>query len=173
LIIESASEIYLYDYDGKQYIDFSTQVMNVNIGHGNSDGIAAITKQLNSVAYVSPAMVTKVRGELGETLAEISPGSLTKTFFTNGGADAIESAIWLARTVTGKYKIISKYRSYHGATYGAMSAGGDPRKRHIDRDGMANVVHVEDPLLLSLSLGERRILMQPRVCFACGACYSV
>ncbi|MFC1771412.1 aminotransferase class III-fold pyridoxal phosphate-dependent enzyme [Candidatus Margulisiibacteriota bacterium] len=145
LNIEKADGIYLFDRNGKKHIDFSSQLMNVNIGHNNKKVNAAIIKQLNEVAYVCPKMVTEARGALGKKIAQISPGNLGKTFFTTGGADAIENAIKLARIYTGKHKIITKYRSYHGATYGAISAGGDPRKLKVDRDALSSVVHVEDP----------------------------
>jgi len=143
--VTRADGISLYDESGKRYLDFSSQLMNVNIGHNHAHVKDAITKQLDDVIYVFPGMTTDARGKLGKKLAEIAPGNVNKTFFTNGGADAIENAIKLARIVTGKHKIITKYRSYHGATYGAISAGGDPRKAPVDRDLMPGVVHVEDP----------------------------
>ncbi|MFK5889942.1 MAG: aminotransferase class III-fold pyridoxal phosphate-dependent enzyme [Flavobacteriaceae bacterium] len=136
---------YVYDRDGKKYLDFSSQLMNVNIGHGNQRITKAVTKQMEQVSYVYPGMATDVRGELGKKLAEITPGNLTKSFFTLAGADAIENAIKLARIYTGRHKIITHYRSYHGATYGAIAAGGDPRKFAIDSQGMGNFVHVENP----------------------------
>lgn len=143
--ITKAEGIKVFDEDGKSYLDFSSQLMNVNIGHNHPHVKDAIKKQLDEVIYVFPGMTTDVRGKLGKKLSEIAPGNLTKTFFTNGGADAIENAIKLARLVTGRHKIITKYRSYHGATYGAFTAGGDPRKLPVDRDQMPGVVHVEDP----------------------------
>ncbi len=143
--VKSAKGVYLYDRDGKRYIDFSSQLMNVNIGHGHPAIRDAVIEQMNEVSYVFPGMITEVRGELGKKLAEISPGSLNKTFFTLGGAEAVENAIKLARVYTGRPKIISQYRSYHGGTYAAMSLSGDPRKFPIDSQGMPNVVHVENP----------------------------
>ncbi|MCF6280085.1 MAG: aminotransferase class III-fold pyridoxal phosphate-dependent enzyme [Flavobacteriaceae bacterium] len=136
---------YVYDRDGKKYLDFSSQLMNVNIGHGNQRIADAVVKQMQEVSYVFPGMATDVRGKLGKKIAEITPGNLTKTFFTLGGAEAIENAIKLARIYTKRHKIITQYRSYHGATYGAISAGGDPRKFAIDSQAMPNVVHVENP----------------------------
>jgi taurine---2-oxoglutarate transaminase len=136
---------YIYDREGKKYLDFSSQLMNVNIGHGNQRITEAVAKQMKEVSYVYPGMATDVRGRLGKKLAEITPGNLTKTFFTLGGAEAIENAIKLARLYTGRYKIITQYRAYHGATYGAISAGGDPRKFAIDSQSMPNIVHVENP----------------------------
>ena len=136
---------YVYDRDGKKYLDFSSQLMNVNIGHGNQRITEAVAKQMQELSYVYPGMATDVRGKLGKKLSEITPGNLTKTFFTLGGAEAIENAIKLARIYTGRHKIITFYRSYHGATYGAISAGGDPRKFPVDSQAMPNVVHVENP----------------------------
>jgi len=136
---------YVYDRDGKKYLDFSSQLMNVNIGHGNQRITKAVAKQMEQVSYVYPGMATDVRGALGKKLAEITPGNLTKTFFTLGGADAIENAIKLARIYTGRPKIITHYRSYHGATYGAITAGGDPRRFAVDSQAVNNFVHVENP----------------------------
>jgi len=136
---------YVYDREGKKYLDFSSQLMNVNIGHGNQRITKAVAKQMEQVSYVYPGMATDVRGKLGKKLAEITPGNLTKTFFTLGGADAIENAIKLARIYTGRHKIITHYRSYHGATYGAITAGGDPRRFAVDSQAVNNFVHVENP----------------------------
>ena len=136
---------YIYDRDGKKYLDFSSQLMNVNIGHGNQRITDAVAKQMKEVSYVYPGMATDVRGRLGKKLSEITPGNLTKTFFTLGGAEAIENAIKLARIYTGRHKIITHYRAYHGATYGAITAGGDPRRFPVDSQAMPNVVHVENP----------------------------
>ncbi|MCI5055518.1 MAG: aminotransferase class III-fold pyridoxal phosphate-dependent enzyme, partial [Flavobacteriales bacterium] len=137
--------VYLYDSNGKKYIDFSSQLINVNIGHGNRKVIEAITSQLQQLQFVYPGMSTDPRGQLGKRLAEIAPGNLSKTFFTLGGAEANENAIKLARTVTGRSKIMSFYRSYHGATYAAMSAGGDPRKFAMDNAAVPNMIHVHNP----------------------------
>ncbi|RMG21593.1 MAG: aminotransferase class III-fold pyridoxal phosphate-dependent enzyme [Bacteroidetes bacterium] len=142
---ERAEGVYVYERGGKRYLDFSSQLMNVNIGHGHPKVLHAIEQQMRQLCYVYPGMATEVRGRLGKKLAEISPGSLSKTFFTLGGADAIENAIKLARVYTGRPKIVSFYRSYHGGTYGAMSAGGDPRKHAIDSQAVPNFIHVENP----------------------------
>ncbi len=145
LAIQRGEGVYLYDYDGKRYIDFSSGLMNVNIGHSNQRVTKAVTDQMQQVSYVTPSCVTEVRGELGKKLAEISPGNLTKTLFTVCGATAIENAIKLARLYTGKHKIIARYRAFHGASYGAMTAGGDPRKLASDSQQIPNIIHVEDP----------------------------
>ncbi len=136
---------YVYDREGKKYLDFSSQLMNVNIGHGDQRITDAVARQMQEVSYVYPGMATDVRGQLGKKLADITPGNLTKTFFTLGGAEAIENAIKLARIYTKRHKIITHYRSYHGATYGAISAGGDPRKFAVDDQAVNNFIHVENP----------------------------
>ncbi|MBT8189382.1 MAG: aminotransferase class III-fold pyridoxal phosphate-dependent enzyme [Eudoraea sp.] len=143
--MERAKGVYLWDRSGKKYIDFSSQLMNVNIGHGNQRVAKAVSDQMKALSFVAPSIATMSRGDLGKKLAEITPGNLTKSFFTLGGAEAIENAVKIARIYSGKSKIIGQYRSYHGATYTAMSAGGDPRKHAIDAFGAANYVHVENP----------------------------
>jgi taurine--2-oxoglutarate transaminase len=141
----SAKGSYVYDRDGKEFLDFSSQLMNVNIGHGNQRITEAVARQMQELSYVYPGMTTEVRGLLGKKLAEITPGNLTKSFFTLGGAEAVENAIKLSRIYTKRHKIIGHYRSYHGATYGAMSAGGDPRKFAMDSQAVGGFVHVENP----------------------------
>ena len=140
-----AQGVYVYDQDGKRYIDFSSQLMNVNIGHGHAKVKAAVVQQMDELSFVYPGMATEARAKLGKKLAEITPARLTKSFFTLGGAEAVENAIKLARAVTGRHKIVSLYRSYHGATYGAMSAGGDPRRFGMDQQAVPNHVRVENP----------------------------
>ncbi|WP_324676991.1 aminotransferase class III-fold pyridoxal phosphate-dependent enzyme [Hymenobacter sp. GOD-10R] len=142
---ERTEGVYLYDRDGKRYIDFSSQLMNVNIGHGNQKVTEAVATQMRELSYVYPGMITKARGDLGRKLAEITPANLTKAFFTLGGAESIENAIKLARLYTGRHKIVTLYQSFHGASYGAISAGGDPRKLPVDSQAMPGVVHVENP----------------------------
>jgi taurine--2-oxoglutarate transaminase len=97
------------------------------------------------MSYAYPGMATDIRGKLGKKISEITPGNLTKSFFTLGGAEAIENAIKLARIYTGRHKVIAQYRAYHGATNGAISVGGDPRKFAVDSNAMPNIVHVENP----------------------------
>lgn len=145
IAVKHAEGVYLYDYDGKRYLDFSSGLMNVNIGHGNQRVSHAVVEQMQKVSFVTPSTVTEVRGLLGKKLAEITPGNLTKTFFTVCGASAIENAIKLARLYTGKHKVLARYRAFHGASYGAMTAGGDPRKLPSDSQQVPNIVHVEDP----------------------------
>ncbi len=145
ILVEKGQGVYFYDYEGKKYLDFSSGLMNVNIGHGHPRVAAAVLQQMNQVSYVTPSCATKVRGDLGKKLSEIAPPGITKTLFTTGGAEAIENAIKLARLYTGKHKILARYRAFHGASYGAMSAGGDPRKLPHDSQQIGNIVHIEDP----------------------------
>jgi len=145
IAVKRAEGIYLYDYYDKRYIDFSSGLMNVNIGHGNQRISKAVVKQMQEVSYVTPGFVTKARGDLGKKLAKICPGDLNKAFFTLCGATSIENAIKLARLYTGRHKIISRYQSYHGSTYGVMSAGGDPRKLPADVQQAPNFIHIDIP----------------------------
>jgi taurine--2-oxoglutarate transaminase len=145
IAIKYGKGVYLFDYDGRRYLDFSSGLMNVNIGHGNQRITQAVMEQMQQISYVTPSCVTAVRGELGKKLASITTGPLNKTLFTVCGASAIENAIKLARQYTGRHKIIARYRAFHGASYGAMTAGGDPRKLASDAQQAPNIVHVEDP----------------------------
>ena len=154
IAVKYGEGVYLYDYDGKRYIDFSSGLMNVNIGHGNQRVTEAVVKQMQEVSYVTPSCVTKVRGELGKKLASVTPKGLTKALFTVCGATAIENAIKLARLYTGRHKIITKYRAFHGSSYGAMSAGGDPRKLPADSQQAPNFIHVEDPFCYRCPFGQ-------------------
>ena len=147
IAVKYGEGVYLYDYDGKRYLDFSAGLMNVNIGHGDQRVTEAVVRQMQEVSYVTPSCVTKVRGQLGKKLASICPGDLNKAFFTLCGATSIENAIKLARLYTGRHKIIGRYQSYHGSTYGVMSAGGDPRKLPADAQQAPNFVHIDIPYL--------------------------
>ncbi|MCA9793751.1 MAG: aminotransferase class III-fold pyridoxal phosphate-dependent enzyme [Candidatus Eremiobacteraeota bacterium] len=142
--IARAKGVYFWDMDDKRYIDFSSQLMNVNIGHGHPKVIEAIQKQAAELAFVYPGLASKARGEAAQLLAEVTPGKLKKSFFTLGGADAIENAMKMARMVTGRQKVFTRYRSYHGATFGAMTAGGDPR-RLANEPGVPWIVRMLDP----------------------------
>lgn len=143
--VERAEGVYFFDRDGKRYLDFSSQLMNMNIGHNDSRVKDAVMKQMEQVNFVFPGAVTKARGDLSKKLADIAPGTLNKTFFTLGGAEAVDNAIKLARVYSGRHKVIATYRSYHGATYGAISTGGDPRKHAVDNQSVPNIVHVDNP----------------------------
>jgi taurine---2-oxoglutarate transaminase len=158
IAVKYGEGIYLYDYDGKRYIDFSSGLMNVNIGHGDQRITAAVVKQMQEVAYVTPSCVTKVRGELGKKLAEICPGDLNKAFFTLCGATSIENAVKLARLFTGRHKILTRYQSYHGASIGAISASGDPRRLPVDAQQAPNFVHFDLPYAYRYEYGEQALL---------------
>ena len=122
--VARAKGIYFWTPEGKRFIDFNSQLMSVNIGHGDERVIRAITEQAAVLCYANPFMATEPRARLGAKLAEITPGDIDTFFFTNGGAEANENAIKIARFFTGRHKIIARYRSYHGATAGAISAYG-------------------------------------------------
>ena len=143
IAIDRAEGVYLYTPEGSRILDFNSQLMSVNIGHGDRRVIDAITEQATRLQYVQPAFVTEPRARLGAKLAEILPGDLDKVFFTLGGAEAIENAIKLARQYTGRYKVLARYRAYHGATMGAMTLTGDPR-RWANEPGLVGVVRYPD-----------------------------
>src|SRR5688572_6100900 len=142
--VAGAKGIYFWTPEGKRYLDFNSQLMCVNIGHGHERVIRAIQEQAASLAYANPFMATEVRARLGRRLAGIAPGDIDVFFFTNGGAEANENAIKLARQFTGRHKVLARYRSYHGATGGAMSLTGDPR-RWAAEPGLPGIVHIADP----------------------------
>src|SRR3954469_6475468 len=143
IAIDHAEGVYLYTPEGKRILDFNSQLMSVNIGHSDRRVIDAITEQATKLQYVQPAFATEIRGRLGEKMAEILPGDLDKVFFTLGGAEAIENAIKLARHHTGRHKVLARYRAYHGATFGAMTLTGDPR-RWANEPGLVGVVRYPD-----------------------------
>src|SRR5205807_9288645 len=128
LPVVSAKGVYFHTSDGRRFLDFNSQLMSVNAGHGDRRIIDAIKKQAEELPYISPFMATEVRARLGDKLAELLPGDIDKVFFTLGGTDANENAIKMARAVTGRPKILARYRSYHGSTGSAVQATGDPRR---------------------------------------------
>ena len=117
-----------WDYAGNRYLDFSSQLVNLNLGHQHPDLVAAIQHQAGRLATIQPSMANDVRGDLARRIAEVAPDGMSKVFFTNGGADANENAVRMARLVTGKRKVLSMYRSYHGNTATAITLTGDPRR---------------------------------------------
>jgi taurine--2-oxoglutarate transaminase len=143
--IKNAKGVYFWDINGKRYLDFNSMVMCVNIGHGNERVIEAMVSQARELPFAGPGMATKPRALLGKVLSEITPPGLTKFLYTLGGAEANENAIKLARSYTGKFKILTRYRSYHGASYGAIAATGDPRRVVWEPTVMPGVVHFLDP----------------------------
>jgi len=136
--------IYFWDADGKRYIDMNSQLMCVNIGHGDKRVIEAIKRQADELVYAGPGMASPVRARLGRMLAELTPGDINRFFFTLGGAEANENALRIARMVTGRQKVMVRYRAYHGATAGAISLTGDPR-RWANEPGIPGVVRFFDP----------------------------
>ncbi|KPV53170.1 hypothetical protein SE17_11165 [Kouleothrix aurantiaca] len=144
LVIDRAKGIYMWDADGKRYMDFNSQLMCVNIGHGDQRVIDAVRAQMEKVCYIAPTVATtSPRAELGQLLKDITPGNLSKAFFTNGGAEANENAIKIARMYSGRHKILVRYRAYHGATAGAITLTGDPR-RWAAEPGIPGVVRIPD-----------------------------
>ena len=146
LPIKEARGSYFWDYDGKRYLDFSSQLVNVNIGYQHPRLVAAIQDYAGRQCTVAPSFANDMRSEAARMLAELAPGDLDKVFFTNGGADANEHAIRLARLHTGRPKVLATYRSYHGGTAGALMLTGDPR-RWASEPGMPGVVHFWGPYL--------------------------
>jgi taurine--2-oxoglutarate transaminase len=142
--VAGAKGCYFWTPEGKRYLDFNSQLMSVNIGHGDPRVIQAISEQAATLAYANPYMATEARARLGAKLAEIAPGDIDVFFFTNGGSDANENAVKLARFYTGRHKILARYRSYHGGTAGSITLTGDPR-RWAAEPGIPGVVHVLDP----------------------------
>ena len=139
-----AKGVYFWDTDGKRYLDFNSQLMSVNIGHGDERIKQAVIEQMDKIAYVNPYAATEPRGVLGELLAKITPGNLKKSFFTLGGSEANENAIKIARMVTGKHKILARYRSYHGGTAMSMGLTGDPR-RWASEPQPSGIMRIPDP----------------------------
>ena len=141
--VARAKGIYFWTPEGKRFIDFNSQLMSVNIGHGDERVIAAINAQAQQLIFAGPAMATEPRARLGVKLAELTPGDIDVFFFTNAGAEANENAFKIARFVTGRQKILARYRSYHGATGGVITATGDPRR--WSQSPYPGIIHVLDP----------------------------
>jgi taurine--2-oxoglutarate transaminase len=146
IAVKRAKGVYFWDVDDKRYLDFNSMTMCVNIGHGDERIIRAMQAQAAELPYAAPGMTTKIRALAGREVAQVTPqGALNKILFTLGGADANENAIKLARGYTKRHKILARYRSYHGATAGAMAATGDPRRAAWEPNLMTGVVHFLDP----------------------------
>jgi taurine---2-oxoglutarate transaminase len=146
IAVKRAKGVHFWDVKDKRYLDFNSMTMCVNIGHGDERVIKAMQEQVAELPYAAPGMTTKVRALASKMVAEITPHqALTKVLFTLGGADANENAIKLARGYTGRHKILTRYRSYHGATAGAMAATGDPRRVTWEPNLMTGIVHFLDP----------------------------
>ena len=150
-----AQGVYFWDADGKRYLDLASQLVNVNTGHQHPKVVRAIQEQAGRLCFVQPALATEPRGVLGKMLAERTPAGLKKSFFCLGGAEANENAIKIARAYTGRTKILARYRSYHGATHGAVALTGDYR-RWAAEPTMPGVVHVFDPYCYRCTFGWTR-----------------
>ncbi|MFI2611908.1 aspartate aminotransferase family protein [Kitasatospora sp. NPDC018619] len=144
LAVAGAEGSYFWDYDGNRYLDFSSQLVNTNIGHQHPKVVAAIQEQAAKLCTLAPGFAVESRSEAARLIAERTPGDLDKIFFTNGGAEANENAIRMARLHTGRQKVLSTYRSYHGATANAIALTGDPR-RWPNETGVSGVVHFWGP----------------------------
>ena len=141
--VAHAKGIYFWTPEGKRFIDFNSQLMCVNIGHGDERVINAIKEQASTLAYANPFMATEVRARLAAKLAEITPGDIDAFFFTNGGAESVENAVRISRLFTGRHKIGARYRGYHGGTAGALTLTGDPR-RWAAEPGIPGVFRIPD-----------------------------
>ncbi|HSS20334.1 MAG TPA: aminotransferase class III-fold pyridoxal phosphate-dependent enzyme [Pyrinomonadaceae bacterium] len=141
--VARAKGIYFWTPEGKRFIDFNSQLMCVNIGHGDERVVRAIKEQAETLPYANPFMATDVRARLGAKLAEITPGDIDTFFFTNGGAEANENAIRIARLFTKRHKIAARYRSYHGGTAGSLTLTGDPR-RWASEPGIPGVIRIPE-----------------------------
>jgi taurine--2-oxoglutarate transaminase len=144
IAMTKAKGCYFWDAEGKKYFDLNSQLMCVNIGHGHPKVIQAIKDQADELAFAGPAFSTRVRAEIGPLLSKYTPGDLNHFFFTLGGAEAVENAIKFAKHSSKRTKIISRYKSYHGATQGAISLTGDPR-RWPNEPSLPGVIKVFDP----------------------------
>ncbi len=141
--VARAEGVYFWTPEGKRFLDFNSQLMCTNVGHSHPRVVKAIQDQAATLAYANPFMATEVRARLGEKLAQVTPGDMDTFFFTNGGAEAVENAIRIARVVTGRHKVLVRYRAYHGGTAGALTLTGDPR-RWASEPGIPGVVRIPD-----------------------------
>lgn len=152
--VTKAEGVYFWDADGKRYLDFSSQLMNQNIGNQHPKVVKAIQDQAAELCFVHPGNATGPRGLLGKKLAEVTPGKLKKTFFALGGAEANENAIKIARFYTGRHKILARYRSYHGATHGSVALTGDYRRNAVE-PAMPGTAHFLDPYCYRCPFGQK------------------
>lgn len=144
--IEHCDNIYLYDYEGNRYADMSSLHVNMNLGYGNQDINNAIKTKLDRYAFISEAYADEDRAKLAKMIVELMPDNMGKVFFTNAGADANENAIKIARMYTGRNKIFSRYRSYHGSSFGAGNLTGEPRRFPLE-PGVPGFIKFMDPYL--------------------------
>ena len=145
LPVTSAKGVHFHTADGRRFLDFNSQLMSVNAGHGDRRIIEAIKLQADTLPYISPFMAHEARARLGARLASLLPGDIDKVFFTLGGAESNENAIKIARAVTGRPKVLARYRSYHGSTGTAVQATGDPRRWPTSRRRSSSRVRRRSP----------------------------
>ncbi len=149
--VAKSEGIYFWDYDGRRYADMSSQLVNMNLGHGNTAIVKAIQEQAEKLAFIAPSYAVESRSILAKMIIDLMPDNVGKVFFTNGGADANENAVKMARMVTGRNKVFSRYRSYHGSTYGAGNLTGEPRRYPLE-PGIPGFVKFFDPYLYRESI---------------------
>ena len=147
IVITKTEGIFIYDEDGKKYYDVSSQLVNMNVGHGHPKVIEAIAAQAKDMAFIAPFYANKVKSEAAKNVIEVAPSNMSKVFFTNGGAEANEHAIRIAKQYTGRKKVMSGYYSYHGSTYGASSLSGDPRRFYTENPPAPGFVKFLNPYL--------------------------
>ncbi len=155
LVLDGGEGCYFWDVEGNRYLDFISQLMCTNAGHQHPKIVSAIKEQADKLCFAAPKFTTQVRAELAELLAEVTPGNLNKVLFTLGGAESNENAIKFVRHYTGKFKIIARFRGYHGASYGAMSLSGDIRRTKVE-PGIPGIIHVPDPYCYRCSFHQQR-----------------
>ena len=146
IAVEKGEGIYFWDYDGSRYTDMSSQLVNLNVGFGCRPIIDAIKEQAEKFCFVGPSYACESRSKLAEMVVDLMPDNIAKVFFTNGGADANENAIKMARMYTGRKKVFSRYRSYHGSTFGAGNLTGEPRRYPLE-PGIPGFVKFFDPYM--------------------------
>ncbi|MEM7071735.1 MAG: aminotransferase class III-fold pyridoxal phosphate-dependent enzyme, partial [Pseudomonadota bacterium] len=160
-VITKAKGSWFWDDQGKRYLDFQSQLVNANLGHQHPKIVQAIKDQADKLCYIGPAMGSDARSQLADLMCRITPTNITSSFFTTGGAMANELAIRLARHYTDRFKIIARYRSYHGSSNGAMSLTGDPRHHYNQTANMPGVVRMLDPYHYRCPMGHENIKKCP------------
>ena len=163
-VVKGAQGSWFWDDNGKRYLDFQSQLVNLNLGHQHPDIVEAIKRQADTLCYIGPSMANDARSELAALVAEVTPGDLHSTFFTTGGAAAVENAVRLARHVTGRQKVLARYRSYHGATTGALTVTGEPRRWLTEPAAMPGMVRMLDPYCYRCPMGHQG---------GCGVCSTM
>jgi taurine--2-oxoglutarate transaminase len=144
IVVKKSEGVFFWDSENKRYFDMSSQLVNMNVGHQNPKIVQAIKDQAGKIAYIAPSFAVDVRSQLAEEVIKLAPDNMGMVFFTLGGADANENAVKMAKMYTGRHKIFSRYRSYHGATYGAANLTGEPR-RYACEPGIPGFIKFFDP----------------------------